>query len=304
MAACTEISLSELFGMNDTESILDPDSGQLKQYEFSHYTTIDNLRKIVTKDSRGNCFFFLRNIAAMNDIAESDLHKADGNRIHSFCTCCTKHEKIPLWYLYSGICGNGVKVKITPANLRKFIRQIEVVYPVREGHADYEKPLIRKNGDFSLLCGWVFYQDGEKDFFYKNKKFAVSSATPELLRENFFVKRYEWEYEREFRIIIKNQTSEIYDRLAVPLPEEIIRSFRLMFAPETHPDDELKQEFAARGIAPGNIKDSRLKIKMSLLKNNRDDIISHIDQWCDGSYEAVCQYISSIQKCSKGENAK
>lgn len=296
----TPVILAEdLFSLNNTENFLKTTAEKWKNYEFYHYTTTDSLVKILTKDEKGNCFFFVRNISEMNDISESELHKVDGKKIHSFCTCCSRHEKIPLWYLYSGICGRGSRIKFTPANMLKFLNSINVVYPVIDNKVDYSNPLTRKNNDFNLLCGWVYYMDGNREVFYRNKKYIITPVAQEILSKNFFIKDYPWEYEHEFRIVIKNNTKKTFDRVAILIPDNIIKKLKLMSAPERKFDDELKHKLVSLGIKEENIEASKLRINMSLLKNNKDDIVSNIDLWYDEKCGHVCEYISSIQKCNK-----
>ncbi len=298
------ISAKELFSFNDTDEILNSTAEKWKGYEFYHYTTINSLKNILKKDKNGNCFFFVRNISEMNDVAESDLHQTDGNKIHSFCTCNSRHEKIPLWYLYSGICGKGVRIKFTPGNMLKFLNSIDIVYPVVNGKADYDNPLTKINNDFELLCGWVYYKDGNCEVFYRNKKYIIPPVSEDVLISNFFIKEYPWEYEHEFRIIIKNNTDKTYDRVAIKIPENVLNKFKLMTAPETKTIDSLKEELINLGIKKENIERSKLNINMSLLKNNKADIVNNIDLWYDDECGHICEYIHSIQKCSNNQEMK
>jgi hypothetical protein len=105
---------------NQTNDILKRSAQEIGK-KFYHHTTKESVFNILRPDEKGNRFFFLRNILEMNDRDESKLHKTNGKKIHSFCTCCTKYEKIPLWYMYSGICGDGARIGITPGKMLNFI---------------------------------------------------------------------------------------------------------------------------------------------------------------------------------------
>ena len=88
-------TLQEIQMMNETAKILRYKAKDIQNKKFYHYTTADAAEKILQKDERGNCFFFVSNLQRMNDRNEARLHKANGNRIHCLCLCSTRHEKIP-----------------------------------------------------------------------------------------------------------------------------------------------------------------------------------------------------------------
>lgn len=294
-----QYTCAEMFSWNQTEQILASKAEDLKK-NFYHYTTADSLRKILTGDDRGNHFFFVRSINDMNDRNEASWHKEDGDKIHSFCTCCTKHEKIPLWYLYSGICGRGVRIGITPGKMLKFLRSIEIVYPVTDGKVNYYTPL-RIHTDFDLLCGWVYYLlDGNNRIFYRNSYYSTECIDENALKANYFIKNYPWEYEREFRIIIKNKTAQTYGRIAIPVPDAIIDGLEVMSAPEYTFSDAEKADFIRLGIKPGKIKKSDLNIRMDLLRGNKADILEQIDAWCDEDQcGTICCFVQTRNKCIK-----
>lgn len=292
---------AELFSLNQTEQILTSKAEDIKK-NFYHYTTFENLQKILTGDNQGNHFFFVRSINDMNDRNEARWHQEDGDKIHSFCTCCTKHEKIPLWYLYSGICGRGVRLGITPGKMLKFLRDIELVYPVIGGKVDYSTPL-RIHNDFDLLCGWVYYlMDGNNRIFYRNSYYTTECIDENALKTNYFIKNYPWEYEREFRIIIKNKTAKSYERVAIPVPNTIIESLEIMSAPEYTFSDAEKENCIGLGIKPEKIKKSDLNIKMDLLRGNKADILEQIDAWCDEDQcGTICSFVKTRNRCAKQE---
>ena len=292
----------EIFALNQTDQIMRSKARDIDK-NFYHYTTVDSVNKILSSDGFGNHFIFVRNIATMNDLNEAELHKSDGNRIHSFCTCCTKHEKIPLWYLYSGICGNGARLGFTPGKMIKFLNSIKIVYPVENGKANYSNTL-KINEDFELFCGWVYYlMDGNNRVMHKNTFYAVEEMDEETIKRSFFIKNYPWEYEREFRIIIINKTDTVFERIALTLPSELIPTLEIMSAPEYTFTEEEKKRYVSFGIKPEKIKKSKLNINMDLLRNNREHILGQMDKWCDEDHcSNVCTYVRSKKKCTHKEN--
>ena len=266
----------EIFALNQTDQIMKSKAKEIGK-NFYHYTTVNSVDGILAGDGYGNHFIFVRNITKMNDLNEAEWHKDDGDRIHSFCTCCTRHEKIPLWYLYSGIRGNGARLGFTPGKMIEFLNSIKVAYPVEKGKVDYSK-MLKINEDFELLCGWVYYlMDGNNRIMHKNTFYAVEKMDEETIKRSFFIKNYPWEYEREFRIIIINKTDTVFERIALELPSELIPSLEIMSAPEYTFTEEEKKKYISFGIKAEKIKKSKLNIKMNLLRNERENITASSD---------------------------
>lgn len=292
-------NIEEIFALNQTDKILKSKAKEIDK-NFYHYTKLNAVDDILFGDENNNKFFFVRNIDSMNDVDEKELHKKNAKKIHSFCTCCTKYEKIPLWYLYSGISGKGARIGFTPGKMIKFLNSITCVYPVNDNKVDYVHPLkIEK--DFELKCGWVYYlMGGNTHVIHKNKLYKIEIPKRKILENNFFVKKYPWKYECEFRIVFLNKTNEVFEKIAIPIPENIIPTLEIMSGPENKFTEKDKIQYISYGIKREKIKDSDLKIKMDLFKNNKNNIISEIDDWCDDeNCLEVCKYIKSKNKCKK-----
>ena len=294
----------EVFSRNNTQQILKSKAGDFDK-KFYHYTTVDKLMAILKGDKNGDCFLFCRSIAAMNDESEKKWHKEKSKKIHSFCVCYANHEKIPLWYLYSGICGNGARIGFPPGKMLALLRSIDTIYPVIGGQIDYATPL-KKEEDFSLDCGWVFYlMDGNNRILYRRKSYAVIPITQSVLKKNYFIKDYPWEYEQEFRLVICNKTNVDYEAIAIPLPKKLVPHLEIMSAPERHFTETEKKKLTSLGVSFNKIKKSDLGICMDLLKRNKMDIAAQIDKWCsEEECGNVCAYVRMKNKCGKQNGGK
>ncbi len=67
----------------------------------------------------------------MNDQEEANRHLKDQERVFALCFCNSNTEKIPLWYLYSGLSGKGAALGFTAAKMMKWLESIQTVYGVK-----------------------------------------------------------------------------------------------------------------------------------------------------------------------------
>lgn len=261
-------------------------------YTFWNYTSIGNLNDILKSG-----YFFASNLAIMNDNNEKELHPNNSESVHALCFCNSNTEKIPMWYLYGGITGKGCALGVTPAKMRDWIRMIKEVYVVVGKKADTEQ-VLSVGKDVSLECGWVFYRKGKSEIFYRNKWHRIAEKDyDEFENDNFFIKDYPWEYEREFRILIKNKTGKNHDRLAIKIPEKIYPSLKLRLAPELTRESfqaEIKDLEGFQKLFSSNAKESNLGISMNLLSRNEE----RIHEYAKEHASDICKVIRKAFKCT------
>lgn len=266
-------------------------------YTFWNYTSIGNLNDILKSG-----YFFASNLAIMNDKNEKELHPNNSESVHALCFCNSNTEKIPMWYLYGGITGKGCALGVTPAKMRDWIRMIKEVYVVVEEDGEKKpdhKQALSVGKDVSLECGWVFYRKGKSEIFYRNKWHRIAEKDyDEFENDNFFIKDYPWEYEREFRILIKNKTGKNHDRLAIKIPEKIYPSLKLRLAPELTEEkfqSEVKDlEGFQKFFISSKAKESDLKISMDLLNRNKERIHKYVEEHASD----ICKVIREAFKCT------
>lgn len=204
-----------------------------------------------------------------------------------------------MWYLYGGITGKGCALGVTPAKMRDWIRMIKEVYVVVGKKADTEQ-VLSVGKDVSLECGWVFYRKGKSEIFYRNKWHRIAEKDyDEFENDNFFIKDYPWEYEREFRILIKNKTGKNHDRLAIKIPEKIYPSLKLRLAPELTRESfqaEIKDlEGFQKFFISSKAKESDLKISMDLLNRNKERIHKYVEEHASD----ICKVIREASSCTR-----
>lgn len=251
-------------------------------YSFRYYTTQKTLKSILNRDG---AFFYISNYSEMNDLDEATLHSKEKDKIHALCFSNTDNESIPMWYLYSGLLGKGACLRFTPGLMKEFIQSIDVVYPVKSDMTVDLSTKLHIGKDFEIKHGWVCYYENKKNFFYRNEWYRINNDVDDFFRNNYFLKRYPWYYEREYRIVIINKTQNVYKKLAIPFRDNVLSSKKLsiILAPESLSTDE--NIWVERGFIT---KKSDMNISMSLLARNRDEIYSYIS-------DAIEYYSKSIK---------
>lgn len=259
---------------------------------FWHYTSLSTADKILNGKR-----VYVSNLSIMNDIDELNLHRDQKEYVHCFCLCNSNSEKIPMWYLYAGISGQGAALGFTPPTLLNLLKSIKTVSTIDE------KTVLHKEKDFNLDYGWVFYrkQENKSQVCYKRKWYSIMDSIDNFEKDNFFIKSYPWEYEKEFRIIIHNKTSTPYDKLVINL-ESIYEKIQLKLAPELTEEKLSSLWSGLEGIQKqlrSNIKHSALAINMDLFQRNFDGFVEYIGRSTKEqnveqriNYNAICDAIS------------
>lgn len=253
---------------------------------FCHYTSVKSLTEII----KGETFQFSP-ISSANDIDEAELHKKDGENIYTFCLCNSDTEKIPMWYLYGGIAGKGAKIKITPANIRNLVSSIDAV-------TTDTKKMLEKGKDFDLEFGWVFYQKNDlKTVKYRHKYYELDDLEC-FAEDNYFIKNYSWEYEKEFRIIIKVKNGEQYKHLYAAIPSQVLTSLKIQFAPEITKEEVrhiVETNKVLLDYLLSKFEYSKLDIKMGLLNRNCDSIIELLREVCT-DYDRLAMVCKRVEE--------
>lgn len=246
---------------------------------FYHYSSLDSVTQILSAEDL--CYFFVRPIAEMNDIAEKQFHIRHQHNVDSIfvlCFCNSETDNIPMWYLYGGLGGQGAKLGFTADKMEKLIQNITYVEIVENNCLSGEK-IYRDQ--FSLEYGWVFYDKQDCKYVkHKSKKYKIGDPNELFVKDNYFIKDYAWNYEKEFRIVIRILGENVPKRIAIPFSKKTLLSgISITTGPETKESTEIDaQEISKRsGLPVEKIKKSKLKVKMDLLNRNKDLIAKEFD---------------------------
>ena len=268
---------------------------------FWYYTRLSTADKVLNSHS-----FRVSNLREMNDLDEAQLHEEEQGRIFALCFCNSNTEKIPMWYLYSGIAGNGAALGLTPFKMMSFIRSIKTVRGAISKERSVELTVGR---DVDLQFGWVYYRKKESlgEILYRNKWYVVDDIRS-FERDNYFLKAYPWEYEKEFRIIFINQTDTQYDALFIDIPEEICSGIKVKLAPELNKEKfQQIKEMKCIGKDPRyEPQYSNLSINMNLFHRNRKSLPDYLkSEFLKDSPDIepgeLCKMIRLVEKCAHGK---
>lgn len=288
---------SEELKMKDS-SVLPQKADEFANYTFWYYTSLQTADKILKGKT-----IYISNINKMNDLDEIVIHEQEKELVHCLCFCNSNTEKIPMWYLYAGITGKGVSIGFTPSVMMRFLNSIETAYTVED------EIKLERGKDFDLKFGWVFYRKKEEPSQVMHKGTWYTLRDPENFdQNNYFVKAYPWEYEKEFRIVFHNKTGKPYDRIKVSL-ETVYSKLKIKLAPELSMEsfeEKLKN-------LPGFLKymssvplHSNLGINMDLCKRNFDGFIDYVEadfrrkqrEIESSKIDRICAIIQSDAKCA------
>ena len=312
------ISSAELKGKN--EPVREGQkAGSFSSYSFWQYTSADSIKKILG----GDCFR-VNSISGMNDVFESRLHEDRKGDIFVQSFCNSDTEKIPMSYLYGGISGKGASIGFTPSVMLAYILSIRSVKElVRQGDGSFapgETLEVGKDKDFELQTGWVFYTKYRKDkngnvdresyarVCYRNTFYNVEDPEA-FFRDNYFIKDYPWEYEKEFRVVLINRTGRVIEKIQIDLPEEFRtkknRKIKVRLGPEISSDEDFEKyrkeivKKAEKKNGEGYLVSagkSSLGVRMDLLKRNQDDLNAYIALHPEYLSDETWKAASSLKK--------
>lgn len=264
---------------------------------FWYYTRLSTADRIL-RDGR----FRVSSLRDMNDLDELRLHEAEKERVFALCFCNSDSEKIPMWYLYSGIAGEGAALGLTPLKLLRFFASLKTLSGVDA--AGREVPLA-VGRDVALSFGWVYYRKKESpgQVLYRNKWYRVDDAAA-FEEDNFFLKAYPWEYEREFRLVLRNLSDTPLRAIFVPIPEELRTTLKLRLAPELDAEKLAKLHNLQYIGKDARCKPqfSKLSIKMNLFHRNRNSLTGYLrsefgKEEPDFKPGDLCELIQEFKSC-------
>lgn len=246
---------------------LDGLANAFSKHSFWHYTKKQNLEKIFSSDDDCGYKLLCNRIDNMNDLTERNRFNA--KNVFVTCFCNTDSEKIPMWFLYGSLTSNGVAIGLTPKKMLDFLKSIDFVYAEKKGKIE-KYPI----NTFDINCGWICYkkQEHKKTKFYYRQEFYEISDYDDACNDYYFIKDYEWNYEKEFRIVITDREDRYFDKIFLPIPQTIAKNMKLKTG------KSFKCEDYELPMSESKIKLSSLNLEMNLLDRCKDEVLAYIEE--------------------------
>lgn len=246
-----------------TEGLLqffDNDELAFRHTNYYHYTSLESADSIFnTKQLR-----LMPLCESANDEVEKNNYRKLESNLFSLCFSTGTSESLPLWYLYSGIDGCGVRLGLKKKTFRRMIEQahlflleLELAPAPNRSYGVRSKTELQR-GDYKLLCRDILYigRDSQKANSYRAKYNGdvlndISTDIADRLQDKYgrFTKGLIWFYEKETRIQVEITNPKLLlpeKRYAVAISlDDIYADISLRFAPEcnkTEPDELSKYE--------------------------------------------------------------
>ena len=261
-----------------------------------HYTTAKIVDIIL-----GNKAFWLSCPSRFNDGKDRDSFGKDDElkRYYTLCLSAEQRESLPLWYLYSGIDGQGARISLSKKDFKRAILKSKYfLYEREENSLNQEVCELIPGVNMTIKTRDILYyrdiRNRDVAELKYNNKTLCSFSRDELKKYQSkylgFFKKSIWNYEKEVRVLITlsndlfNGLDKRKDYVVVMDFEnaEIYNQLHIKLAPEIIDEDELFEW--------ENIKNFT-QITWNILQS---DHIGEIEmKLCD-----KCEYKSDKIKCS------
>ncbi len=188
------------------------DTAQLKEYQegreydhsgYYHYTSLKNVNSILEKR-----ILYVSSLSPSNDATEGKAFPHP-ELVYGLCFSTGINENLPLWYLYSGIEGQGGRIRLTKNGIKELISHAE--YELQDCEDEGKKIPLAAGKNVQVQFGDVIYcgKKTEKgktvDLKYNTMTNHIIPRTEEpALREEYkgFIKGLIWYYEKETRLLL------------------------------------------------------------------------------------------------------
>lgn len=181
-----------------------------REYSHSSYCHYTNLR--IIDSILSNNTFQLSCVAGFNDVMDAKQFK-DSRRFYSLCFSTGVNENLSLWYLYSGLQGQGGRIRFTAKSIKKLIQSSTYeLWEYPPNNRDKAKLFcaLQPYDYRSLFRDILYVQDKQKNVALKYNtmtNYLISSNEMIKYKTNSigFTKSIVWYYEKETRYLLELQ---------------------------------------------------------------------------------------------------
>ena len=209
--------------LSSREKILQSRSGDL----VSHYTSVDNLEKILTSKT-----LYLSNPANMNDGLEFET---SANYSHLFFSSFSleSSENIGMWSMYGQPWNEGVRISIPKKDFLNWQKSINCIYEV-DLHTKKITSRVFTEGFKPSISRVAYVNIDEKN---KVNFISCGDTQNEIIKDidsNHlvgFIKDAAWSYEKEVRLRVDVASAVNIACIAIDIPDNIVDNMIITTGP-------------------------------------------------------------------------
>lgn len=260
------------------------DKGKSHKYYKIYYKSYKIVKEILDKKS-----LLFRN-SDFND-AEEKLNKVNGKYPFILCLTFSQKENIGMWSMYG--CKEGMMIEYSQSFINKYLLGPKVEIEL----GDFKKGTFSKVtscNDYEINCYDVLYKEVSDKNIVKIKRHdeVVKNLNENSLKNvyDFLIKRYEWNYENECRIIIWVDEKYIKDAKEIncvrfPIADDELKELKIVLSPTT--DIEYNQ-----------LKDTNLINNIEFKESNLHDNVKFFS-WKECNYNCDNCFYKTDKKTEK-----
>ena len=201
---------------------------------YYHYTTWDSLQKIISNKS----FLLTRG----NSLNINDQHEAimkgswrEWNKIYIGSFAFGSSENMAMWGLYGLPWQDAVRLAIPKAKMNNWVNGINHIKLFDNGRTEdfFDRAEISLN-DMVYVSGVA--GSNSLRLTHYGKHITVSDSFPlygidTAEKMTGYIKNYAWVYENEVRLRIRLSHDSGFEKISIPIPDDIIDSFMITTGP-------------------------------------------------------------------------
>lgn len=192
-----------------------------------------------------------------------------------------EEENMAMWGLYGVPHEDAIRITIPGKMIREWINSVKRIYSVESNSL----------GEFSYLEIPEFERIKLTDVIYvTGKRYDVTDFSLRRSRDRIVVKRdgslayvsdstamtgyiknAAWSYENEVRIRVETREDDCGNKVAIDIPDEVIKSFELLFGPGYQGDEQYRsngfESVDSYSSKNNNVRNGILKHEYSVFKN-------------------------------------
>lgn len=199
----TNKELVEYFSWNDEEKSRAYNHGQ-----YCHYTRLSALDSILQSKT-----IRLSSVTGFNDEVDKQQFGNFEEQIlyYSLCFSTGVNENLPLWYLYSGMDGQGARIRMSKSTITKLLKNAKYTLLVEDYSSKEVKRIELGPTDREMIFEDVLYYREHEGIDKVDVKYNTMTNYSIPLDEFMiykqdhkgFLKGLIWFYEKETRLLIK-----------------------------------------------------------------------------------------------------